>query len=455
MKQISFDIVIVGGGTAGAFAAAKAAAAGLDVVILERKSRDQAGEIACGDAIKGKHSLPDVMDLDYLRAESFTNRAITGARFENPIDGQTLEIPFDESSVVIDRKRYGEVVLEEAERLGADIHFDTVVNDLVQNDDRVEGVVAVRDGVQTRYEAAVTVDAAGALSVLQDKGDFSASTFDTNVNYSQFCSAYREILDVPDPVPWKDSLVFKPTERLGYLWYFPRDGTEINAGLGFQMNKDPMELVDILKDDLQNRPEFADATVRNKLGAALPTRRPYDSAVADGFVAAGDSAAHVNPTTGGGIVAAAKSAVAATERAIEGITSDDVSEERLWGYNDEVMTDFGARFAAADLYNIWGGANSVDELSGIVSAIPGEALVAGLSSGDASVGLASKLKILLRTVGHWDTLRELSQVRSKAQTLKEHYLSYPSHPEGLPAWQSERDEILADVYEITGAEPKY
>ncbi|MFC6730218.1 geranylgeranyl reductase family protein, partial [Natronoarchaeum mannanilyticum] len=293
MTRASYDIVVVGGGTAGAFAAATAAQEGVDVVLVERKSEEEAGHIACGDAIKGKSTFPDVIDREYLKEESFSNRNIRKARFENPRSGEVLDIPFGEKGAVLDRKRYGEVLLEETDRVGADIHYDTVVKDVIQDDDdgRVTGVEAIRKGDPLTYEADVVIDAAGALSLLQDKTDLADATFDENVDYSQFCSAYREVVDVQEPVEWDDSIVFKPTEELGYLWYFPRTDTEINAGLGFQMNKEPMELVDVLKDDLESRAEFQGAEVKDKLGAALPTRRPYDSATAPGFVAVGDAAA--------------------------------------------------------------------------------------------------------------------------------------------------------------------
>ncbi|MFC6726431.1 FAD-dependent oxidoreductase, partial [Halobium palmae] len=267
----------------GAFAAATAASEGLDAVLVERKSESEAGDIACGDAIKGESAFPDVVDLDYLREESFTNRRITRALFENPSTGERVDIPLGTTGAVLDRKRYGEVLLEEVDRLGVDLHFETVVQDVTQEDDgRVTGVRATRNGDVVEYEAEVTVDAAGALSILQDRADLSGSRFDTDVSYSQFCSAYREVVDVEEPVDWDDALVFKPTEELGYLWYFPRTETRINVGLGFQMTEPPMELVEALKRDVRDRAEFEGARVVDKLGAALPTRRPYDSAVADG-----------------------------------------------------------------------------------------------------------------------------------------------------------------------------
>ncbi|MFC4359961.1 geranylgeranyl reductase family protein [Halobium salinum] len=453
----SYDVVVVGGGTGGAFAAATAAEAGLDTVLVERKSAEDAGHIACGDAIKGKNAFPDVVDLDYLREESFTNQRITRAVFENPADGETVDIPLGTTGAVLDRKRYGEVLLEEVDRLGVDLHFDTVVQDVVQEaDGTVTGVRATHDGDAVTYEAEVTVDAAGSLSILQDKADFSRSRFDTNVSYSQFCSAYREVIDVEEPVDWDDALVFKPTEELGYLWYFPRSPTRINVGLGFQMDKPPMKLVEALRRDVKSRAEFAGATVVDKLGGALPTRRPYDSAVADGFVAVGDAAGHVNPTTGGGIPGAAKSAHWAMERVVEALSDGGATEEALWSYNHDVMTDFGKKFAGIDLYNIWGSAHDVEDLTGVVTAVPGQQLADALGRGTgSSMKLGLKLKTALKTVGHWDTLSELYRVQRKAAEIRDHYDRYPQSPEAFDAWAEVRDGILEDVYAISGADPKY
>ncbi|MDY6765727.1 MAG: electron transfer flavoprotein, partial [Halobacteria archaeon] len=268
--------------------------------------------------------------------------------------------------------------------------------------------------------------------------------------------AYREIVEVQEPVEWHDAIVFKPTEELGYLWYFPRTKTEINVGLGFQMDKPPMHMVDTLRDDISNREEFKGAKVKDKLGAALPTRRPYDSAVAPGFMAVGDAAGHVNPTTGGGIPGAAKAGHWAAQVGVEAVSQGDTSEESLWEYNRRVMTDFGKRFAAMDIYNIFGTAHEVDELVDLITAIPGQQLVDALGkSGTASMSLPLKIKTAIKTFGHWDLLYEMYKVHKKAKELKDQYDLYPDTPNGFAAWKEERDEIMDDIYEITGAQPKY
>ncbi|UIO99271.1 geranylgeranyl reductase family protein [Halobaculum sp. CBA1158] len=450
------DIVVVGAGTAGCYAAATVAEAGLDVVVVERKDEEEAGHIACGDALKGADKFPESIPKSEIDS-AFTNTGVDHGRFEIPSHDTVLEIPIPGELAVIDRWEYGRNIIDGATRRGVEFHYDTVVQDVRQTDaGRVTGVRGKRNGEVVEYEAEVTVDAAGALSILQDKADLAGATFDTNVSFSQFCSAYREVVEVPDPVEWDDALVFKPTERAaGYLWYFPRTDTEINAGLGFQMNEEPMKLVDDLKRDLRNRPEFEGGEVTDKLGAALPTRRPYDSAVADGFVAVGDAAGHVNPTTGGGIAGAAYAGKYAAEQAVDAIDAGDVSEDALWRYNERVMSHFGARYAALDVYNILSTAVDVDELMGLLASLPGESLAEALYEGSASVKPRLVAEVIKDSYGHWGQIWEFYKTKRVADDLMDHYGRYPSRPGGFEGWREERDRLMEQVYDVTGAEPKY
>ena len=451
-----YDVVVVGAGTAGCYAAATVADEGLDVAVVERKSEEEAGHIACGDALKGADAFPEAIPKSQIEG-AFTNTGVDHGRFEIPQEDTVLDIPVPGELAVIDRLKYGRLLIEGAAAAGADFHYDTVVQDVTQADDgSVTGIRARRSGDVATYDADIVIDGAGSLSLLQDKTDFSNTHFDTNVSYSQFCSAYREIVEVPEPVEWDDALVFKPTERAaGYLWYFPRTETTINAGLGFQMTEEPMKLVEDLKRDLRTRPEFEGATVTDKLGAALPTRRPYDSAVADGFLAAGDAAGHVNPTTGGGIAGAAYAGTYAAEQAVEAISDGDVSEDALWRYNERVMDHFGARYAGLDVYNVLSTAVDVDDLMGLLASLPGEKLAEALYSGTTSFGPTLLAKTAKESFGYWSQIVEFYRTKNLADELMEHYARYPGRAEALPVWQEQRDQLMDDIYEMTGAEPKY
>ncbi|GAB6877824.1 geranylgeranyl reductase family protein [Halorubrum gandharaense] len=456
MSTFEYDVVVAGAGTSGCYAAATAAEAGLDVVVVERKDETEAGHIACGDALKGADSFPDVIPKSHLEP-AFTNTGVDHGRFEIPKEDTVLNIPIPGELAVIDRWEYGRRLIDGAKSAGVDFHYDTVINDVTQDAaGRVTGLRAKRKGNLREYNADVVIDGAGALSILQDKADFEGTTFDTNVRYSQFCSAYREIVEVPEPVEWDDALVFKPTDRAaGYLWYFPRTSTEINAGLGFQMNEEPMKLVEALREDLQSRPEFAGAEVRDKLGAALPTRRPYDSAVAPGYMAVGDAAGHVNPTTGGGIAGAAYAGKYAGEQAVKAISDGDLSEENLWRYNERVMDHYGGRYAALDVYNVLSTAVDVDDLMGLLASLPGENLAEALYEGSTSMSFGLKLKCAVKSFGYWGTIRNFYRTKTLADELLDHYESYPTSPAAMANWTGRRDEIMDRIYETTGADPKY
>ncbi len=456
-RTVSADVAVVGAGTAGCYAAATLAREGYDVVVAERKDEQEAGHIACGDALKGASDFPDAIPKSQIEP-AFTNTDVDHGRFEIPQEDTVLEIPVPGELAVIDRWEYGRRIIDGAAEAGAEFHYDTVVQDVRQDEDgTVTGLKAMRKGDPVTYESDLVIDAAGALSILQDKADFEDATFDTNVTYSQFCSGYREVVETEDPVPWDDALVFKPTERsAGYLWYFPRTETEINVGLGFQMTEEPMELVDDLKRDLSNRSEFQGAEVTDKLGAALPTRRPYDSAVAPGFMAVGDAAGHVNPTTGGGIAGAAYAGQYAAEQAIEAIEDGRTDEEAaLWEYNERVMDHFGARYAALDVYNIFTTAYDVDDLMGLLAALPGEQLAEALYSGSTDMSLGLKLRTAIKSVGHWGTIYDLYQTKNLADRLLDLYEEYPTHPDAFDRWQARRDDLMDEIYEVTDADPKY
>ncbi|WEL16923.1 Geranylgeranyl reductase family protein [Halorhabdus sp. SVX81] len=455
MTTAEYDAVVVGAGVSGCYAAATMAEEGLDVVIVERKSESEAGHIACGDALKGASNFPEAIPRSQIEP-SITNSVVDHGHFELPSEGTAVDIPVPGELAVIDRLEFGKLLIEGAEDAGVTFHYDTVVNTVRQDGARVTGIEAIRKGGPVTYEAPVVIDAAGALSILQDEADLADATFDTNVTYSQFSSGYREIIEVEEPVDWHDALVLKPTERsAGYLWYFPRTETEINVGLGFQMGEEPMELVDALRRDIENRAEFKNATVKDKLGAAIPTRRPYDSATAPGFMAIGDAAAHVNPTTGGGIAGAAYAGKYAADQAIEAVEDGDPSEATLWRYNERVMEHFGARYAALDVYNIFTTAYEIDDLTGMLASLPMTKLSEALYSGSADLSWSLKLKTALKSRGHWGTILDLYRTKRHADELLEHYEAYPESPSGFEAWQDRRDDLIQDVYETTGAEAKY
>ncbi|TYL37708.1 geranylgeranyl reductase [Natronococcus pandeyae] len=490
MVRSQYDVIVVGGGIAGCFAAATAAAEGIDVVQLERKPREEGGFIACGDAIKSPRNprnYPGPIDMDAIaddEAVLVDNNIEQIEWWDEQLDVRKV-LPYEEGSNVVDRYEFGQRLLEQAADRGVEQHYDTVVHEVTQND-RVTGVKAIRDGEPVTYECDVLIDAAGAQSILQDMIDFEGldtptePTFEVP-HYTHFGSAYREIIETEEPVEYHNAIVGKPLEEMGYIWYFPRTPTVINVGLGFQMNKEPIPLTDRLRRDVENRPEFRGATVaekfdrKDKLGSSIALRRPLDSMVAPGYLAAGGAAGTTHPITGKGIRGAAYSGYSAGRAAVQAIEDGDVSEDGLWEHNRWLYREHGeaAKLASWDAYNVAASSIDVNVLRAVTALLPETELQEIVGTSTKVDGLKSKALVgtgVLRNLvteyrkGTFETLDVsrgelyeailgVRKTRNYVSEYERQYEAYPADRSSFERWRSERNRIDRAFYDDLGLPP--
>lgn len=483
----AYDIVVVGGGTGGCFAAATAAAKGADVAVLERKPPEKVGAIACGDAIDNPGDVPGPVSGQRIVEEAIErygaiHNYIGRGIWEDRERGHRFEVPFGEGvrGNVIHRHAYGQVIADECIQAGADFYANTVVQG-VQFDDQWT-VTGSQKGTPVKFEAPLLIDAGGALSWVQDRlatdGYFEESTFE-QPDYEQTSVGYRELIRTEQPVPFASSeegaLLISPTPQLGYFWVFPFTPTVLNVGLGFQMSEEPLQPVQALRRELSQRPAFQNAKVLDKRGAAVSTRRPLDSAVASAYMAVGGAAATTSPTTGKGIEPAMQSGAIAGRHAAEAVANGDVSEAALFPYWTEVMQTFGAKYAAQDVWNIAGMAHGVDALRGIVATAPRNYLLQALTGEGDTASLRHKLSAvttyLFRNVQYGVRRNDgvfnadqvdaffagldLSQMGEFAGRMKRHYLDYPADPTAFDDWLEQRYVLDAELIERVGIEGKY
>ena len=482
----AYDIVVVGGGTGGCFAGAAAVEEGADVAILERKSPADVGAIACGDALHDPLEAPGPIDGSRIVEEAIERYGakhdyIARGIWQDIERGHSFAVPFgDDKGNVIHRHAYGQVIADESIETGVDFYADTVVQEARRND--TWEVDATQDGEPVRFEADLLIDAGGALSSVQDgldsDGYFDDTTFETP-SYDQVSAAYREIVRTEEPVPYasedEGALLIAPTEQLGYFWVFTFTPTIHNVGLGFQMSEEPMQMARVQRRELERRPEFENAEVIDKQGSAVTTRRPLDSAVAPAYMAVGGAAATTSPTTGKGIEPAMTSGVIAGRYAAEAVADGDTSEAALFPFWRDVMGEFGARYAAQDVWNVAGMAHDVDTLRGVVAAAPRENLLGALTAEGEGGSLTTKLSAaatyLGRTAKYWarrkdgtfnadqiDALLagiELSKVADIAERTKRHYLNYPDDPGDYDRWLQQRYALDAELIERVGSDEKY
>jgi flavin-dependent dehydrogenase len=494
-RTAEHEVVVVGGGIAGSFAAATAAAEGAEVVQLERKPRERGGYIACGDAMKSPEDpkkYPGPIDMERICADEsvLVDGEIDQIEWwDHELDERTV-LPYADHSNVIDRYEFGQHLLDQVADLGADQHFDTVVQGVVQNG-RVSGVEAIRDGEPVTYEAEVVVDGAGAQSILQDMISFEelsaveAVSFE-QPHYTHFGSAYREVVETEEPVEFSNAIVGKPLEQLGYVWYFPRTPTLINVGLGFQMSQQPVPLADRLGRDMNSEPALPDAQVAerfgspNKLGSSIALRRPLDSMVAPGYLAAGGAAATTHPISGKGIRGAAISGYSAGVHAARAVHAGDTGEASLWGHNHYQFVQHGeaAKLASRDAYNVAASSQSIDVLRAVAALLPQDEIKSIVGTKSKIDGLGDLASVVVGAaknfLGHYrggsfDHLgvsnRDLYEVfegvwtaRGYANRYETHYEAYPETRGGFSLWREDRDQLdeaYYDSLELDAADRKY
>ena len=493
-----YEIIVVGGGVAGCFAAATAADAGAEVLQIERKSAENAGHIACGDAMKSptdSKRYPGPIDMVAIAGNDdiLVDENIDQIEWWDEEIGVRKVLPYDSGSNVIDRYEFGQALLRQTADLGVEQRFATVVNDVLQ-DDQVEGVRAVRDGETVEYRADLLIDAGGSLSSVMAEVDFDDLAADPETSfeephYQQFGSAYREVLLTPDDVPYDNALVGKPLEEMGYVWYFPRTSTEINVGLGFQMNKEPVPLVDRLREDVSERPEFDGAELAeingeaDKLGAALGLRRPLDSMVAPGYVTVGCNAGTTHPVSGKGIRGAAVTGYSAGKYGAKAVHGDEdgfISEADLWDHNYFVYAEhgLGTRIASKDPYNIAASEAGMANVRAAVALLPEAEITDVVSSEEDSFGVRNVANLASGVVKNaWslfrddrfdeldtskrevlETLADFIATRRYADQLEHQYANYPDDRDEFFRWRDERDALDAELNDrlgVSGAETKY
>lgn len=162
-----FDVVIVGGGLAGAAAALTAARAGLNVIVLER------GEYVGAKNMTGGMLLAQVLEElvpEYWKTaplqrpiEHHRIMMVSGERSLKIDFGNSgfLKPPFNGFSVL--RKELNEWLVSKARDAGALIITSTVVDDLIYDGDRVVGVRTRRTDGDIRAKVVILADGVNSL----------------------------------------------------------------------------------------------------------------------------------------------------------------------------------------------------------------------------------------------------------------------------------------------------
>ncbi len=311
-----YDVAVIGAGPAGSMAAKKAAEGDANVAILEEHPR--AGwPVQCA----GLLGVRAIEESELPRAK-FAIRPVRGATVVSPGRVQIAFKSHDVKAWVVDRRLFDRALLAEAAKSGADVMIGSPVTDLVR--DGGHSILAVGRGAdQKRLEAKVVISAEGV-------GARIAKIAGIGPPREILSSAQVEVpFEVEDPE--KVEVWLGENVAPGFFaWSIPAQ--EGVARVGLCCRENACEHLKSLLHSPPIRKRLKGGPLHLVVGG-LPLGPPA-STVAEGFLAVGDAAGQVKPTSGGGIYPGLVSAKIAGEVAAAAAQEGDASAARLQEYEN-------------------------------------------------------------------------------------------------------------------------
>jgi menaquinone-9 beta-reductase len=347
------DAIVVGGGPAGAAAAARLAARGFRTVLIDRATfpRDK----VCGDFV-GPAALAELADLGVAQEKAF--RATSKmADLALHVDGEQLTVlgipevnGLPRYGRVIPRLQLDAWILDAARHAGA----------TVLEGHKVTGVQHAPDAVTVRGDSAAGPWQLRTRLLLGADGSNSmvARTLRGGVPPSQDrILAVRAYFDDVDGPAGQGDVCFSGRSFPGYYWLFPAGGGSANLGVGMLVSTYPQSgrnlremLQWLIAEDASMQYRLRGARMRGKvLGHPLTTYNPRLPLVGDRVMLLGDAAGLINPLNGEGIQYALHSARWAAGIAAGCLASDRLDAVSLEGYQQRVQQSLRADMAFSRL----------------------------------------------------------------------------------------------------------
>jgi len=340
------DVVIIGGGPAGATAATLIAEQGRDVMLFER---DQFPRFRIGESLMpgSYQTLQRLGMLEKMQASSFPKKfsvqfygksGKAGAPFyfkenepeERAQTWQTLRSDFDQ------------MMLGNAIKKGAKVQYQASVLDVLFENERAVGVAArLPDKSVKEFRARVVIDASGQSALLSRKLKISAAEplLQNAAVFAHFKGARRD-----SGVDEGATLIMHTENAESWFWFIPMPDNVVSVGVVGPINylfRDGRAAQEIFESELQKCKSLMPRLVNAEQCFPMKTTREFsyksDKVAGDGWTLIGDAFSFLDPIYSSGIFLALKSGEMAADSINAAFDKNDFSGKQLGAFADEYL----------------------------------------------------------------------------------------------------------------------
>jgi len=330
--KTKWDVIIVGGGPGGLFAAWQIARSGKSVLLCERK-REMGVPVRCGEAV-GHEDFTGYIPIEDRWISARTQTFILVLP-----NGKEVKLKSDiYTGYILNRDLFEYDMAVKAGNKGADIVMKSNVVDLIKDDEgNIKGVRSLEMGNEKAYYASVVIAADGVESRIARKMDINTALKPEDIEPCVQATVSNANL--------KDNALYLYIGTCyapgGYAWVFPKANNCANIGLGINGKYADHEKhsKDYLDEFIDNF--FPQASVQKYISGGVPVTTNLSPLAKKNMLIVGDAGRMVNPLNGGGITHAMDSGIRAGKAAVEACDKPEKMEKIFSKYERDIQKAFG------------------------------------------------------------------------------------------------------------------
>ena len=340
------DVLVLGGGPAGATAATLLAQHGLNVRLFEREkqSQFQVGESLMPDTYWVFRRLGL---LDKMRTSRFVKKH--SVQFVSASGKESQPFFFFENNPhesaqtwQVVRSEFDQLMLDNARQYGVEVCQGTRVRDIYFDGEKITSITVQDPNGSVKEESApVIVDATGQSSLIANRLKLrQPDPFLKKASiWTYFKGALRD-----DGLNEGATLVLQTADKSGWFWYIPLPDNIVSIGVVSsleQLFKNRSDHQQIFNEELENCP-----SAKRRIEGAEQVTGFYSTKdfsyrcsriAGDGWVLIGDAFGFLDPIYSSGVFLALKSGEMAADAVAEGFQKNDLSASQLSSWETEYV----------------------------------------------------------------------------------------------------------------------